>query len=94
MPKPVKFDLMRANREVAACRIYYERAVAVAPAEPAPAVPTMDVDGALYREAPEVNECDDCSFYEADCFGTIEAAARRAFGGPCSARNVIYIRAE
>lgn len=93
MPRLSKFDLMRNNREVAACRIHYARAVDAAQPVHA-AVPTMEIDGVKYREAPDTGSgCDGCAF-DAGCRASYRDAADKAFGGRCSRRGVIYIRAE
>ena len=56
---------------------------------------TFEFKGKMYKEAPERNECDGCAF-DVNCdgiFGHV-SAAKAAFGGGCSERRVIYIRAE
>ena len=70
------------------------------PPEPpaAPAVPTMEIDGARYKEAPEreAGMCAGCEFKRnARLCDACKLPAAAAFGdGDCNARRVIYIRAD
>ena len=66
---------------------------------PAPAVPTMEIDGVRYREASEsdaVAPCLECAFYNTGCHeGKPQwRKAEQAFGGDCIERSVIYLRAD
>ena len=104
MPRPTKCEIMRERREVRACNIHYAAALAAesAPAV-APAVPTMEIDGLLYRESPELPEeqreglgnCYGCAFdNNIDRCVTAGKDSAAAFGGDCRTRPVIYISAE
>ena len=101
MSKPTKFDLMRAGRERAEwmrSSLQYPRLHQPACPISEPVVPTMEIDGVKYHEAPEregANVCDGCAFYGLGgraCDRTTEPADT-AFGVHCMDRNVIYIRA-
>lgn len=109
MNPPTKFSKMRANREAYEWRkrdmtpyreavkagVTAERLLA-APLTP-PAVPTMEVDGMKYKEAPDEGaSCHGCAFADdpRSCADFFAPLADKAFGGPCGRRNVIYIRAE
>lgn len=109
MPKPTKFDLMRQNRELRELRIADAefradvqstiaadlatlRDTAQLIAEPA--VPTMEIDGVLYREEPEVSICEDCAFQHLAGCEAVHETAVSVFGAYCGPRGVIYIRAE
>jgi hypothetical protein len=56
--------------------------------------PTMTVEGVEYVEAPEREGCFECQFYSSkvSCY-TVNLAARKAFGGNCGRRKVIYLKA-
>ena len=60
---------------------------------PAPAVPTMEIDGVRYREEKSVG-CSGCAFVSQSRCRAIEPATELAFGGPCEKRDVIYLRAD
>lgn len=69
------------------------------PAEP-PKPPTMTVDGVDYVEAPphDPMSCAGCAFRNSArrCFwadDAVSAFAKPVFGGDCSDRNVIYLKA-
>ena len=105
MPRPTKFEIMRERREVRACNIHYAATLAAEKAQAAPAVPavpTMEIDGLLYREAPELPEeqraglglCYGCAFDYRESCGEIRPLQKEDFGGDCSERSVIYLRAE
>lgn len=114
MTPPTKFELMRRNRSMAAYRAAKAAespAQVVAkiaageyrvelPSEspPSPAVPTMEIDGMRYREAPEreAGMCAGCEFKRnARLCDACTLPAAAAFGdGDCNARRVIYIRAD
>lgn len=89
MPKPTKFDLMRAGRERLSA-IQREPSIfdGLLP------VPTMEIDGVPYREAPETDTCHGCAFFDSGNCRSRSSAAVPVFGGDCVDRNVIYIRAE
>lgn len=57
----------------------------------------MVVDGQMYVEAPErqaaFSLCTGCAFISG-CCDAGWSTGKAAFGGSCSERNVIYIRAE
>jgi hypothetical protein len=95
--KPTKFEIMRNNRADAANRAWVRgvNAQGFAPINPEPAVPTMEIDGVRYREAPETQGCRGCAFSE-NAYACLTAAGKwdHAFDGGCAARRVIYIRAE
>jgi hypothetical protein len=70
---------------------------ALAQPEPAkPAVQTMLVDGAAYREEPQTKYCAGCAFYDRGCgWCSASREERKAvFGGDCAERRAIYTRAE
>tara|TARA_R110000868_G_scaffold47933_1_gene156449 strand:+ start:338 stop:592 length:255 start_codon:yes stop_codon:yes gene_type:complete len=52
----------------------------------------MVVDGQMYVEAPEVNACEGCAFHFGAC-SEGWAAGKAAFGGCCTERQVIYLKA-
>ncbi len=69
--------------------------------EQRPAVPTMEIDGVLYKEAPDngqdTDACVGCAFQNTP--GTyqcleVEKAAIKVFGDECSTRRTIYIRVD
>ena len=105
MTPPTKFELMRRNRSMAA---YRAAKAAESPAQvvskiaageyravlpPAPAVPTMKIDGASYREV-KADGCSGCAFVTQSRCRAIEPHTELAFGGPCEVRSVIYVRAD
>jgi hypothetical protein len=100
--KPTKFEIMRNNRADAANRAWVRgvNAQGFAPIDPEPAVPTMEIDGVRYREAPEgeTTFCFGCAFFSDSnrCLMTHAnfRVAEAAFGGNCSENYRIYIRAE
>ena len=86
------FQKMRAHRVR-----WVDQPIQPAEVQPAPEVPAvqpfMVVDGVRYVEAPEVTACEGCAFH----FGACRegwAAGKAAFGGCCTEREVIYIKAE
>ena len=106
MPRPTKFELMRANRDAADWRNRdrapsRENVKAWVPPKQLAAVPTMQVDGVRYREVQDnwsdTGACAGCAFQNApdgyQCL-KVEPVAIEAFGGDCAERRVIYIRAE
>jgi hypothetical protein len=84
-----KFDKMRAHRV---------RWVAqpIKAQEAAPQVPVMFVDGQAYVEVRERIGCHGCAFYRPGNDECTEAwmTGETVFGGSCSQRNVIYLKAE
>lgn len=106
MSRPTKFDLMRANRDAADWRNrdrqpYQEAVKAGVTAERLTAVPSMELYGVKYVEAPETNICDGCALNGGglNCrlpngWHDDNPLTLRAFGGGCMNRRVIYVRAE
>ncbi len=115
MNPPTKFQKMRQNREAYEWRtrdmtpysnavkagVTAERLLAAPLTPPAPAVPTMEIDGVLYKEAPDngqdTDACVGCAFQNTP--GTyqcleVEKAAIKVFGDECSTRRTIYIRVD
>lgn len=121
MPKPTKFDLMRAGRDRAqwmrrdlsifdsllqmSDKVHITKpqryaVTSVKVEAPEPSVPTMEIDGVLYCEAPErggvygEDNCHGCAFdNDMDLCNRGSHQARSAFGLSCGIRRVIYIRA-
>lgn len=56
-------------------------------------VPTMEVDGVKYREAPETIGCLGCAFNGPRCTAELRDLGQASFGGWCGTREVIYIKA-
>jgi hypothetical protein len=105
MSKPTKFDLMRANRDLAEWRIRGRAPDTEAigyglTGECAAVVPTMKIDGVKYREAPGLgaddwHSCAGCAFEAAPDMVCDSAsdAGYAGFGASCGSRGVIYIKA-
>lgn len=98
--EPSIFDgLLSESNEVRQMQIWKPKRYSVETQEapqPAP-VPTMQIDGVRYREAPETDTCKGCAFYNGPHCAmarSIDSEAGPVFGGNCVDRNVIYIRAE
>lgn len=92
MNPPTKFALMRAGR----ARLERSISKMAEADEPAPAVPTMEIDGVRYKEAPllgRLNDCTGCAFKHEPCNQAWQVS-KDAFGDNCEARRVIYIRAD
>ena len=107
MPKPTKFDLMRLGRErVSTAPNRRSNALAdwmtwagvERPNAPpaALAVPTMEVDGVLYRSVQEADEaaCDGCAFLGQGRCIEISNKGGSLLGADCYDVPVIYLRAE
>lgn len=100
-----KFELMRLNRKKADARSRNAyRAESPSGGRGlqtlAAAVPTMEIDGVKYREAPADadNTCSGCAGASIDdgsflCDRLLDVAMDM-FGVGCGTRNVIYIKAE
>lgn len=82
------FQKMRANRGR-----WIKPPIQTAEVQPAPEVPFMVVDGERYVEAPATSGCDGCSFIGVACTRAVDIA-EKTFGGCCSDRSVIYLKAE
>jgi hypothetical protein len=85
-----KFDKMRAHRER-----WVAQPIKAQEAD-AWRLKAMVVDGVAYVEAPEHIGCHGCAFYQTNSGRCAEAwmAGESVFGGSCSQRRVIYLKAE
>ena len=81
------FQKMRANRGR-----WVDQPIRAAEVHPAPEVPFMVVDGQRYVEK-RGPTCYGCSFIGVACTRAVDIA-EKTFGGRCSDRSVIYLKAE
>jgi hypothetical protein len=96
MKPPTKFELMRAGRDRADNLRVFADLSAPLPQYVPPAATFMELDGVRYVEKAQASTCDGCAFDDGgECIrpDSYEDKRDTVFGGGCSVRGVIYLKA-